>query len=134
MIARVTSMALFFFNDPGYRLNLIAVVASSIMAMMIYLIIIRAYIGWMGIPDTGWKRIVAYTAGFVGALFAAFSSTVWFSSVESEVNSPQLIPLTVCTWLALVWAQSKNENRDRLLVLITYIAFLGIGIHMYSEY
>jgi hypothetical protein len=32
----------------------------------------------------------------------------------------------------MVWAQSKAENRDRLLLFIAYIAFLGVGMHMSS--
>jgi hypothetical protein len=132
MLARVISMALFFVKDFGLRVNLISVVASALTAMLIYLIVVRAFVGWMGVPDATWKRLVVYIAGTTGALFAAFGSTVWFCSVEAEVNSPVLVPIALCTWLVLVWAQSADERRDRLLVLITYIAFLGIGIHLYS--
>jgi hypothetical protein len=132
MLSRVADVALFFIPDAGLRLNLISCVSSALMAMLIYLIIVRTCTGWMGVPDAGWKRLVMYVAGTVGALFAAFASTVWFCSVEAEVNAPLLVPITLCTWLVLVWAQSSDERRDRLLVLITYIAYLGIGIHMYS--
>ncbi|MBN2037453.1 MAG: DUF2723 domain-containing protein [Chitinispirillaceae bacterium] len=132
LLGRVASLAFFFIHDVGLRMNLISTIASAFMAMMIYLIIVRAFVGCLGIPDTTWKRIVVYTAGVVGGLFAAFGNTVWFSAVESEVNAPVLVPITVCTWLILVWSQSGAPNRDRLLVLITYLAYLGIGIHMFS--
>lgn len=132
MFGRVVSMALFFVNDYGLRINLISAVSSALMAMLIYLTIVRAFFGCIGVPDAPWKRLVVYIAGTTGALFAAFGSTVWFCSVEAEVNSPVLVPIALCTWLVLIWAQSADERRDRLLVLITYIAFLGIGIHMYS--
>ena len=132
MLGRVVSMALFFVKDFGLRINMISVAASSVTAMLMYLIVVRAFVGWMGVPDASWKRAVVYVAGAVGGLYAAFGSTVWFCSVEAEVNSPLLVPIALCTWLALVWAQSTSARRDRLLVLITYIAFLGIGIHLYS--
>ncbi len=132
MIGRLVSMVLFFVKDPGLRLNLLSAVSSAISAALIALIIVRAFTGFMGVLNTNWKRTAVFIAGFVGGLFAAYGSTVWFSSVEAEVNAPLLVPVTLCTWLALVWAQSTSEKRDRLLVLITYIAFLGIGIHMYS--
>lgn len=132
MIGRVASMLLFFFRDVGFRLNLISVVSSAIAAMLVYCIIVRAFVGWIGIPDSAWKRVVVYLAGAVGGLFTAWSSTIWFCSVEAEVNSPVLVPIVLCTWLILVWAQSRDDRRDRLLVLITFIAYLGIGIHMYS--
>ena len=132
LIARAVTIFFSFIRDAGLRLNLIAVFSSATMAMLMYCIVVRSFTGWMGLPDTAWKRVPVYTGGVVGGLFAAFGGTVWFSSVESEVNSPLLVPIALCTWLALVWAQSKSRDRDRLLVLITYIAFLGIGIHLYS--
>jgi hypothetical protein len=132
MFARVVSVILFFVNDVGLRLNLISTISTALMAMLIYLTVVRAFVGWIGVPDTGWKRIVVYVGGIVGGLFAGFGNTVWFSAVESEVNAPVLVPIALCTWLILVWAQSNNARRDRILVLITYIAFLGIGIHMFS--
>ena len=68
----------------------------------------------------------------IGALFAGFGNTMLFSSVEAEVNTPLMLPIMLCTWLAVVWGQSKDPRRDKILLLISYIAFLGIGIHMYS--
>ena len=35
-------------------------------------------------------------------------------------------------WLALMWFQSKDPKRDRLLLLLTYVGFAGIGMHMIS--
>jgi len=132
MLGRVVSLLFFFIKDFGLRLNLVSCVSGALMAMFIYLIIVRAFTGWMGVPETTWKRLVVYIAGVTGGLYAAFGSTVWFCSVEAEVNAPVMVPITLCTWLVLVWAQSSNPRRDRLLVLITYIAYLGIGIHLYS--
>jgi hypothetical protein len=132
MIGRVVSMSLFFVKDLAYRLNLITVVMDAFIVMFIYLIIIRTLVGFMGIPDTRWKQITIYVGAVMGALFAAFGRTMLFDSVEAEVNGPQLLPIVINAWLLLVWAQSKDPKRDRLLVLATYLAFLGIGIHMYS--
>jgi hypothetical protein len=128
----VVTVGLFFLNDPGLRLNLLSCVSSAFTAMFICLIIVRAFTGWMGIPETAWKRLVVYGSGVIGGLYAAFGSTMWFCSVEAEVNAPVMVPIALCTWLVLVWAQSRDPRRDRLLLLITYLAYLGIGIHMYS--
>jgi hypothetical protein len=132
MLGRVASMALFFLQDFGLRLNLVSCVSSAVTAMLIYLIIVRAFTGWMGIPGTAWQRLVVYIAGITGGLYTAFGSTMWFCSVEAEVNTPVMVPIALCVWLILVWAQSGDPRRDRLLVLMTFIAYLGIGIHMYS--
>ncbi|MBD3314895.1 MAG: DUF2723 domain-containing protein, partial [Chitinivibrionales bacterium] len=65
-----------------------------------------------------------------GALFAAFGYTFWFSAVEASVYVPTMLFISVCTWLVLKWAQSPDEDRDRYLVLIAYLVFLSIGVHM----
>jgi tetratricopeptide (TPR) repeat protein len=132
MIGRTVSMSLFFVNDFAYRLNLITVVMDAFIVMFIYLIIVRVLTGFMGIPDTRWKQMTIYVGAIMGALFAAYGRTMLFDSVEAEVNGPQLLPIAINMWLGLVWAQSKDPKRDRFLLLITYLAFLGIGIHMYS--
>jgi hypothetical protein len=132
MMARVATIAFFFFKEIAYRINLITPITGALAMMLIYLTIVRAMVGWMGVPDTLWKRISVYLGGIVGALFAAFGNSVLFCAVEAEVNMPQLLPIAFNTWLGLVWAQSKDPKRDRYLLLATYISFLGIGIHMYS--
>jgi len=132
MIIRVATIVFFFFKEVAFRINLITPIMGAFTAMLVYLIIVRAMVGWMGMPDTVWKRISIYLGGIVGALFAAWSNTVLFCAVEAEVNLPQLLPITLNTWLGLVWMQSKDPKRDRILLLAAYIAFLGIGIHMYS--
>ena len=132
MMGRVVSMSLFFVKDFAYRINLITVVMDALTILFVYLIIIRVLAGFMGIPDTRWKQITVYVGAIAGALFAAFSRTYLFCSVEAEVNGPELLPIAINTWLGLVWAQSKDPRRDRLLLLIAYLSFLGIGIHMYS--
>lgn len=132
VIGRVFVMLLFFFSDVGYRLNLISALACAVSSMLIYLTVIRVFLGFIGELDTLWKKITVYISGFVGALFGAYANTVLFCAVEAEVNSLLLVPVMLCTWLAMVWSQSNDAKRDRYLVLISYIAFLGVGIHMYA--
>lgn len=132
MIGRVFSITFFFFSQVAYRINLISVFAASLTAMFIYLIIVRTMTSWMGIPDTRWERIIIYLSGIVGAFFCAFGYTFWFSSVEASVYIPSMFVVVLCTWLAIVWSQSKDPDRDRILILFAYVAFLGIAIHMMS--
>jgi len=122
-----------FIHDIGYRYNLFSIVLSAITVVFIYLIIIRALTMVLGEPDTLWKRLSYYCAGFVGALFCAFGNTFWFESLEgSEQSNITNVPVALSIWLTLVWAQSKSEKRDRILLLISYVAFLCIGMHMIS--
>jgi len=132
MIARTATVLQPFIKDPAFRINVLTPLFGAITAMLIYLSIVRVFTGFLGTLDTTWKKFSVFIAGITGSFFAAFSNTMLFSAVEAEVNMPLLLPIILSTWLALVWAQSKNTKRDRLLLLIAYICFLGIGIHMYS--
>ncbi|MBN1577184.1 MAG: DUF2723 domain-containing protein [Chitinispirillaceae bacterium] len=129
---RVASIIFSFFKDIGYRMNFLVLLFSAGTAALIYLVAVRVSISFMGIPDTTWKRITVYTGGVVAALFTVFGSTFWFSAVETSEANVVLFFVALSTLLALIWSQSKGEHRDRLLVLLVYTSFLGIGIHMYS--
>ncbi|MBN1309012.1 MAG: DUF2723 domain-containing protein [Chitinispirillaceae bacterium] len=129
---RVASMVFFFFKDIGYRLNILVLLFSASTAMIIYLIAVRITISYIGIPDTSWKRITVYTGGVVAGLFTAFGSTFWFSAVEQSEANPSMFFIALSTMLVMIWAQSKDEHRDRLLILLMYITYLGIGVHMYA--
>jgi hypothetical protein len=132
-IGRVFYMALPFLKDAGFRLHMIAVFGSALTVLFVYLIIIRTLIFTLGEPDTKWKRLSLYCGGIVGALFCAFSNTFWFCSLEfSEQCNVCLLPNVITVWLALMWAQSKDQKRDRILLLLTYVALAGIGMHMIS--
>jgi hypothetical protein len=134
MINRTWLVLTSFIGDVGYRFNMIAIFSSAVTVMLIYLIIARSMVYLLGEPDTLWKRLALYCGGFVGALFCAFGKTFWFAALESSQQSNVTnITVVVTIWLALVWAQSKNVNRDRLLLLISYIVFMGIGIRMISS-
>jgi hypothetical protein len=131
-ILRVADILMPFFHDIGYRMNFAVVIFSALTALFIYLTAVRAAVAIVGIPDTTWKRFSVYIGGAVAGLFAVFGSTFWFSAVETSEANPAMLVVAVATWLALKWAQSTDKNKDRLLILMTYISFLGIAIHMYS--
>lgn len=130
LLGRFFSIILPFINEVAFRINLISVISGALTSMLMYLIIVRVTVSWLGLPDTGWKRIVTYLGGVVGGFYVAFGSTFWFSSVEASVYIPAMLVVALGTWLSLVWAQSTSPNRDRILLLVAYLCFLGIGIHM----
>lgn len=132
LLGRVFSILFSFFDQVAYRVNLISVFSGCATAVFIYLIVVRSMVSWMGLPDTTWKRITVYLSGIVGAFFCAFGYTFWFSSVEASVYVPSMLFVAMCTWLVIKWADSKEPDRDRYLILLAYLAFLGIGIHMFS--
>ncbi|MGM0443070.1 MAG: protein O-mannosyl-transferase family [Fibrobacterota bacterium] len=112
------------------RINLISVLSASFSALFIFLIIGRVLRATWGDPDTWKKWIITVVSGMVGAFFGVFNYTFWFSAVEASVYIPSILTILINIYIALVWAQSKDTNRDRYLLLFTYVAFLGVGIHM----
>jgi len=132
MMLRVSSILMPFFEDVGYRMNVFVAFTSALCALFMYLIAVRISIAMVGVPDTTWKRITVYTGGVVAGLFSVFGSTFWFSAVEASEANPSMLFVAISTWLALKWAQSDDPKRDKLLVLLAYVSFLGIGVHMYS--
>jgi len=132
-IFRIFYLLFSFIGDPGFRLNLLSGFGSAAVVMFIYLIIVRTMRYIVGEAQTLTQQLIVYCAGVSGALLCAFGNTFWFCSLEaSEQNNFSLLPVVITIWLALVWAQSKDPRRDRLLILLAYVGFLGIGIHMIS--
>jgi len=132
LMMRVASMFFGFFQDVAYRMNFAVAVSSAFTAVFIYLIIVEAAKMFIGAPDTLQKRVTLYAGAIVGGLFAAFGYTFWFSAVEMSVYNLSMLDIAICTWLMLRWAQSKKPDRDKLLVLVAFLGFLGIGLHMFT--
>jgi hypothetical protein len=132
LLMRVASMFMPFFQDVGYRMNIAVALASALTAMVLFLVVVEAGKLFVGEPDTAWKRACLCVGGVVGGLFAAFGYTFWFSAVETSVYNISMLVVAVCTLLMLVWARSKKADRDKLLVLVAFLGFLGIGLHMYT--
>jgi hypothetical protein len=132
LLMRVASMLMPFFQDVGYRMNMAVAVASALTAMVLFLVVVEAGKLFIGEPDTAWKRVCLCAGGMAGGLFAAFGYTFWFSAVETSVYNISMLFIATCTLLMLVWARSKKTDRDKLLILVAFLGFLGIGLHMYT--
>ena len=132
IFARIASSVFFFIENPALRINILSPLFGALSSLFIYLTIVRVLSEIAGPKITIKNRIAIYVGGIVGSLFAAFANTIVFSAVEAEVNVPLLLPVSICTWLAVKWGQSNSPHRDRILVLIAFICYLGISIHMYA--
>jgi len=132
LLMRLSSMFMPFFHDVGYRMNFAVAIASALTAMVLFLTIVEAGKLFIGEPDTAWKRICLCSGGIAGGLFAAFGYTFWFSAVETSVYNVSMLFIATCTLLMLLWARSKSADRDKLLVLVAFLGFLGIGLHMFT--
>ncbi len=132
LLGRIFTILIPWTEQVAFRVNMISVLSGSLTAFFLYLIIgrgLRTIIKDLAEKD---QAVITTVAGFVGALFGVFNYTFWFSSVEASVYVPSVLVVVMNVYIALVWAQSQDENRDRYLLLFAYLAFLGIGIHMFS--
>jgi tetratricopeptide (TPR) repeat protein len=72
-------------------------------------------------------------AGLMAALLSAYSFTFWTNSIEAEVNVGILFVDNLIIYLTMLWVEkSEDLNKQNILLLITYIFFLGFCIHQTS--
>jgi len=133
LLGRVFSM-IPFVDDVSYRINYISVISSAVTALFCYLIgvrLIRSF--FTGESDNPLNRLIAYVGGVCGGFFAAFSATNWSNSVEAETYSFSLAVSGALFWLALHYLDVKGSAAGwRIIFLATYVAVLGVGVHLTS--
>jgi hypothetical protein len=134
LVARLFTIIFFWTQQVAFRTNLLSVITAAVTAFFLHKIVVFAMKDWVGELDEKWKVATVNISGFVGALFAIFNYTFWFSAVESSVYIPAILTIVLNIYIILIWSKSKEKNRDRYLILFAYLAFLGIGLHMMAMF
>ena len=137
--ARAVILLLPFVGEIAKRVNYISVVSS---AATVY---VTALFAWellatvlktdnlaQKISDK-MRTFVLGTAALVAGFLLTFSDTFWFNAVEAEVYGIAMLILVLVSYLGLVWYNKRDEEgSDKILIFICYIAFLGVGAHLYT--
>ncbi|MFP4459316.1 MAG: protein O-mannosyl-transferase family [Candidatus Zixiibacteriota bacterium] len=118
-------------GEIAWRVNLASGFGNALGIGVLFLIIAKALRTWF-IKVRDWADISIIISGaFVGSLLAAFGSTYWFNGVEAEVYGPAMFCLNLVIYLALLWKDHHlNPKSDRYLVLIAFVLYLSMGIHL----
>lgn len=117
--------------DIGVRLNFLSGFCSAFTALFCYLSGVRILRHWFGDHSSRYSQLLMYGGAVSGALFAAFSLTNWINSVEAEVYGMAMMITTGILWLILVYMDKRGSlTAERIMLLIVFAAFLGIGVHM----
>ena len=119
-------------GEVASRVNFLSALSSALTALFSYLIIVNFARRWVRRPEDRLDRLLAIGGGMTGAFFIAFSRTFWENATEAEVYGLSSLVMVLCTWLVLKWeASGKGEQRNHnYLLLIGYILFVAVGIHM----
>ena len=116
--------------DIAHRINLLSAFASAFTAMFSYLLVVKL-VNHITQERTALAKYIGYISGLVGGFFVAFSNTNWSNSVEAEVYGLSLAVMVLIAWLTVKYFEAGNTRRARqILVLVAYLAFLGVGIHL----
>jgi tetratricopeptide (TPR) repeat protein len=117
-------------REIAYRVNLFSVLSGMLISGFLYLIVVEV-IERFRREEALPLLIVRHGAGIAAGLIAAFLYSNWSNSVEAEVYSPGTVVMIAAVWLALRWRDRLSERgSQRILLVIVYLLFLGIGIHL----
>jgi hypothetical protein len=121
-----------FFADIAVRVNFLSALSSAGAAAFAYLA--GQQVLWAVLPDTEgsrYTRFLTHAGAVCGALMLAFAVTQWNNSIEAEVYGLAILIMMVLLWLTILYIEDRGSGRsERLMVLIVYLATLGIGVHM----
>lgn len=118
-------------DQIAVRVTWMSVLSSAFAILFAYLIIVRLIRMYRGPEKAPLDMIIAYGGGIVGSLSLAWSYSMWFNAVESEVYALSQFFTHAVVWLILVWYEKADEpGSERWLLLLAYVIGVSIGVHL----
>jgi hypothetical protein len=123
-----------FFDNVGYKMNLISVFSSAFAILFLYLVAVKLINNYKGKrPDSLWEALGTYIAATVGALGFAFSDTFWFNAAEAEVYALSTLLVAAISYLIIRWYERADEkDNEKYILMIAYLIGLSTGVHLMS--
>ncbi|MBD3170460.1 MAG: DUF2723 domain-containing protein [candidate division Zixibacteria bacterium] len=121
-----------FYENLAARMNFFSVISSALSVALTCMIIIKIVKMWFGEKANEMPyNLLAYLGGITGALYHTYSTTFWFSAVEAEVYGTAMLVMQIIVYLTLIWYTRRGKPGSwKYLLMITYLSFLSIAIHM----
>ena len=117
-------------GEIAVRVNILSVLGGAASVFTAYWLMLRIILG-RGYKASGLAKIGLGIGALCGSLIMGFSRTFWANAVEAEVYTLAMFLMLLINYLALLWGQEDRDRRnDKLLVLISYLAWFSLGIHM----
>ncbi len=117
--------------DYAVRVNLLSVVSSSFTALFIYFSAVQILNMSLKPENNFINKLIVYGGAASSAFLTAFAVTNWNNAVEAEVYGLSMMMLTSVFWLSLMyWEKKGTVFADKLMYLIFFIVFLGVGVHL----
>jgi len=139
LIGRFFSLMLGFIPEIAARINLISCLSSTVTVFICYLVLLHVCQYFLQSEKDAEKektlttQLIPHVSAFAGALLIGLADTFWFNAVEAEVYGLAMLEMGFAIWLILKWRRVRETAwGDRIILLVIYISFLGIGNHLYS--
>jgi tetratricopeptide (TPR) repeat protein len=115
-----------------FEVNFMSVLTASLAIMFLFLCVVRVARKWMGDPKTFGEAVPIFLSGVSAAILSAFADTYWTNATEAEVYAPHAFIIFFSLWLMLRWGEGEKPRNHKLLLLVAYLAWLGVGNHLGS--
>ena len=117
-------------KELATRMNFLAALAGALSVLMVFLFTVK----FLRLVFRGSvSRFVVYSGAVVASFLVTYCDTFWFSSVEAEMYTLSMLVMMIEAWLALFWYENRGSAiADRTLILIAYVACVGMGISHFA--